>query len=118
MGSQKRLQTLTQKSMKILLQNFLPIITALPLQSQSSTSSNFCLNHADGIYAFKNDCSKFLMCAGNQEFDYDCPSGLFFNPEILACDWAENVDCKDKDDGGDQIVTTETITTEIMTTEN
>ena len=58
------------------------------------------------------------MCAGNQEFEYDCPSGLYFNPEILACDWAYNVECNnDSGTTENNVVTTEIATTEMITTE-
>lgn len=67
---------------------FLAVVSSLPIQN-----SNLCASNSDGIYAVKTDCSKFVMCSSGHEYDYDCPNGLLFNPDILACDWAENTNC-------------------------
>ena len=40
------------------------------------------------------DCSKFLMCSNNRLSIMQCPGTLLFNYAIQACDWPENVDCK------------------------
>jgi len=74
----------------------LAVASSLPVQN-----SDFCETNSDGIYAVKTDCSKFVMCSSGHKFDYDCPHGLLFNPDILACDWAENTNC------GNQINPTE-----------
>ena len=75
---------------------FLAVASSLPIQNL-----DFCTSNSDGIYAVKTDCSKFVMCSSGNEFNYDCPTGLLFNLDILACDWAENTNC------GNQINPTE-----------
>jgi len=48
----------------------------------------------DGIYPVAEDCAKFYQCVnGSQLPCQDCPPGLLFNPEILVCDWPQNVNC-------------------------
>lgn len=46
------------------------------------------------------NCAKFYKCDRNEACEYDCPPGLHFNKDELACDWPwraccdPNVECK------------------------
>ncbi|CAL4096918.1 unnamed protein product [Meganyctiphanes norvegica] len=49
----------------------------------------------EGYFALPQDCSMFYFC-GNSEnawirYNFHCPTGLYFNPSVLACDWPYNV---------------------------
>ncbi|XP_068622753.1 chondroitin proteoglycan 2-like [Battus philenor] len=56
------------------------------------------------------DCDKFYKCTYGQPVEKLCPGNLFFNLELLQCDWQENVNCgnrnipdgsqKSEEDGG------------------
>jgi len=52
-----------------------------------------CKGLDDGLYPMR-DCTKYIECAGGRTFKHQCPSGLYFNPKIKACDWPAHVDCK------------------------
>ncbi|XP_049807256.1 protein obstructor-E-like isoform X1 [Schistocerca nitens] len=39
-------------------------------------------------------CGQFMNCVGGRGFVFDCPEGLAFNPELLRCEWPDQVkDC-------------------------
>ncbi|GJQ76562.1 hypothetical protein Trydic_g2259 [Trypoxylus dichotomus] len=40
-----------------------------------------------------NDCTIFYKCETGVPYQYQCPSPLYFNPEINVCDWPEQVEC-------------------------
>jgi len=52
-----------------------------------------CKGLDDGLYPMR-DCRKYIECAEGRTYKHQCPSGLYFNPKIKACDWPEHVDCK------------------------
>jgi len=53
-----------------------------------------------GIHPHETDCSKYYQCDHGHQFeDQSCPEGLLFNPELLVCDWPENVECGSSDNG-------------------
>merc|ERR1711936_879017 len=52
-----------------------------------------CKGLDDGLYPMR-DCRMYIECAGGRTYKHTCPSGLYFNPKIKACDWPEHVDCK------------------------
>ena len=60
---------------------------------------------APGIHPHETECNKYFMCDhGHRWPDQSCPDGLLFNPDILVCDWPQNVECGSSDDnntGGD-----------------
>jgi len=56
--------------------------------------SSFCNVHGDGIYPDSQACNKFIMCGSGSEYEMLCPPGLFFNPDMLACDWEANINCE------------------------
>jgi len=48
----------------------------------------------DGIYPVPGQCNAFFTCANGIQFEaQSCPPGLLFNPELLVCDWPDNLDC-------------------------
>ena len=52
-----------------------------------------CLVKGDSFFAHPNDCSQFYRCHGATSYFFNCPTGLYFNPDILVCDWPSNVQC-------------------------
>lgn len=54
--------------------------------------SNFRCNH-EGIFEHPHDCTKFIQCAHSGLFIQSCGPGTVFNPSLLVCDWAKNVQC-------------------------
>ncbi|KAG5874285.1 hypothetical protein JTB14_005717 [Gonioctena quinquepunctata] len=50
-----------------------------------------CLTN--GIYADPANCTQFYMCAPYGPVVFQCPSGLFFNPTLLTCDFPETAGC-------------------------
>lgn len=48
-----------------------------------------------GIYtqSIKDDCEQYLMCFNGIPIVQTCAKGLAYNPEIRACDLADNVKC-------------------------
>lgn len=53
---------------------------------------------SDILLPHPDDCSKFIVCVGSKEYDRDCPSGLYFDPNIQTCDWPQHVDCEELED--------------------
>ena len=39
------------------------------------------------------DCNVYQWCIHGKELDQQCPSGLYWNQEVNACDWPRNVNC-------------------------
>jgi len=52
-----------------------------------------CKDLDDGLYPMR-DCTKYIECVGHRTFRHTCPSGLYFDPKIHACNWPDQVDCK------------------------
>lgn len=72
--------------------------TAPPLvdTTTSAPSNTFdpnCLVKGDSFFAHPDDCSQFYRCVGPTPYFFNCPAGLYFNPNILVCDWPANVRC-------------------------
>jgi len=68
--------------------------------------STFCDDRPNGYYRDPEDCSAFYQCWSGLTYYTECPSGLFFNEELIICDWPDNVDCN-------MITTTHTPTTDV-----
>merc|ERR1719283_250586 len=50
----------------------------------------------DHLLPDPDDCDSYYACtSGGEAVSMDCPEGLYFDPRILACNWADNVDCVD-----------------------
>ncbi|UYV70525.1 hypothetical protein LAZ67_7003416 [Cordylochernes scorpioides] len=45
----------------------------------------------EGTFSNPDDCSQFYQCYDDQAFLRACPEDLVFNPNLLACDWPDNV---------------------------
>ena len=55
----------------------------------------FCETYNPGVHADPDNCSGYIMCdMADNTYEMPCPPGLMFNPDILVCDWPENVDCE------------------------
>lgn len=62
-------------------------------------SSATCTGEKGNYYPDPEDCSKFYECFDGVPLHWECPNGLLFNPELLVCDWSDNVDCAASDSG-------------------
>ena len=73
-----------------------PETTTTTTTTTSAPSSSFspnCLMKGDSFFAVPGDCGQFYRCVGATPYFFNCPAGLYFNPNILACDWPFNVEC-------------------------
>lgn len=82
------------------------LVAVSSTQSRRQTSSNFhasavedsarvkCPPGQTGLVPHPFICEKFLNCANGRTFVQDCGPGTVFNPNIQACDWPANVNCK------------------------
>jgi hypothetical protein len=50
-----------------------------------------CPPVGDHWLAIPEDCSKYLVCSHGVPSVLDCPPGLYFRPELRACDYPQNV---------------------------
>lgn len=41
-----------------------------------------------------HDCSGYFICAAGTLIQHSCAPGIYFNPDTLQCDFAENVQCR------------------------
>ncbi|KAL0821214.1 hypothetical protein ABMA28_005821 [Loxostege sticticalis] len=65
-----------------------------PVEQETDWSIELLLVHGD--------CDKFYKCTYGVPVEQNCPSGLFFNTELLQCDWRSNVDCSDRNVPGEE----------------
>ncbi|XP_050074571.1 chitinase-3-like protein 1 [Anopheles maculipalpis] len=47
----------------------------------------------DGYFRDPSNCNKYYRCYSGYKYEFNCPSGLYFNEEKLTCDWPYNVKC-------------------------
>ena len=48
-----------------------------------------------GLHRSDTDCAVYYNCmADGSKFRFPCPAGLFYDPAISACNWAEEVSCQ------------------------
>ncbi|CAG9863438.1 unnamed protein product [Phyllotreta striolata] len=52
-----------------------------------------CVNGFPNYRFYPYDCRKFLGCLSGETKIYSCPTGLYWNEEIKACDVEEKTDC-------------------------
>ena len=45
----------------------------------------------DGLFPDPTRLDRFYSCANGIGWIMDCPYGLYFNPDLLVCDWPNNV---------------------------
>lgn len=51
-----------------------------------------CPEGESGLFPHPTNPGQFLSCANGHTWTMDCPAGLWFNSELLVCDWQANVD--------------------------
>jgi len=56
-------------------------------------SSGDCSTSGNGHFMSVGDCNKYYQCADGIRYDFQCGTGLYFNPTSNNCDWEWNVDC-------------------------
>ncbi|PAV87226.1 hypothetical protein WR25_26212 isoform B [Diploscapter pachys] len=56
-------------------------------------STSDCSSLPNGNYPMGACSAQFLSCSNNLAFIMDCPSSLFYNWAIDACDWPANLGC-------------------------
>lgn len=65
-----------------------------PKEEVSNRDTDVCKGQTSGMVRSPTNCSKFIHCglAGPGQ-EQNCPAGLYFNENIQACDYKENVNC-------------------------
>ncbi|KAL4236351.1 Oviduct-specific glycoprotein [Mactra antiquata] len=61
------------------------------------STDNFCANKENGLYKNTNDCQSYYQCAHTKTYPEYCQPGTLYHAELKVCDWADNVDCDEKD---------------------
>merc|ERR1711915_436334 len=70
----------------------LPIVLeSRELQGRSNITCPADIN--DFLLPDPEDCSQFYYCSNGEPSLYQCPDGLYFNPDLDVCDSPLNVDC-------------------------
>ncbi|EFA00422.1 peritrophic matrix protein 5-A precursor [Tribolium castaneum] len=46
------------------------------------------------LFPYPGDCTKFLECWNGEKVAQECPAGLWFNPNLLVCDYPYHSGCK------------------------
>ncbi|XP_044739287.1 uncharacterized protein LOC123300724 isoform X2 [Chrysoperla carnea] len=72
--------------------------TPVDLSSRLSNRDPECPPGLSGLIAHPYNCELFLNCGSGRTFIQKCGPGTVFNPNILACDYPQNVDCKHTSD--------------------
>lgn len=67
--------------------------TALATTSTEVPSPFQCLQ--TGYFRDPLNCAKFYYCLGTDRYEFDCPSGLYFDVTILACNYSDEVNCRE-----------------------
>jgi chitinase len=76
-----------------------PTSSAIPtISSETTTSSGSgsvvnCDKQGDYYVRDPKDCTKYYRCFSGRKFTFNCASGLFFDPQIIGCNWPELVNC-------------------------
>ncbi|VDI79343.1 Hypothetical predicted protein [Mytilus galloprovincialis] len=60
--------------------------------SNGNTTQSVCSTIQNGHLPNPEDCSSFIQCANGVAHIMPCPLGLHWNPNILNCDFPENVE--------------------------
>ncbi|KAI0214238.1 Acidic mammalian chitinase [Lamellibrachia satsuma] len=50
-----------------------------------------CASRPNGYYANSADCGKYYWCVNGIKYAFDCPSGLYWDPAVDACNWPTEV---------------------------
>ncbi|XP_063382928.1 chondroitin proteoglycan 2-like [Cydia fagiglandana] len=65
-----------------------------------SEASNICAAEgSDGVLVAHENCNQFYKCSEGSPVALDCPLNLLYNYETQQCDWPENVNCEDRNQG-------------------
>lgn len=55
---------------------------------------DMCTNKPNGtILPYENDCASFIQCINGKPLLQQCPTNWLFNPDLLVCDLAKDVNC-------------------------
>jgi len=73
-------------------QNSVTNTTKVPTNPEEPPFDIVC-NENERYIAHPFDCTKFFHCSNGISHLQECPSGLYFNPELNVCDYPRNVDC-------------------------
>ncbi|XP_034652817.1 acidic mammalian chitinase [Drosophila subobscura] len=47
----------------------------------------------DGYFLHSSDCAKYYQCVGGLRYDFECPSGLYFDVITTTCTWPSQTSC-------------------------
>lgn len=75
-----------------------------------------CEKYASGLFPHPTNCRKFLNCDNGRTFIMDCGPGTAFNADLHVCDWPKNVNCGDRENGGEGHEVTHNVNGEDHTT--
>ncbi|XP_047996188.1 chondroitin proteoglycan-2-like [Leguminivora glycinivorella] len=56
---------------------------------------------SDGVLVAHENCNQFYKCSEGSPVTLNCYGNLLYNYETEQCDWPENVNCEDRNQGGD-----------------
>ncbi|XP_063367791.1 GATA zinc finger domain-containing protein 14-like [Cydia amplana] len=66
-----------------------------------SEASEICAAEgSDGVLVAHENCNQFYKCSEGSPVALDCPLNLLYNYANEQCDWPENVNCEDRNQGG------------------
>lgn len=65
----------------------------VPTTRPSTTSQPLNCKGHDGCFPKPGNCEQFIVCSNGIAHIMNCPSGLYFNPTTLVCDYESIVDC-------------------------
>ncbi|KAF9422502.1 hypothetical protein HW555_001900 [Spodoptera exigua] len=69
----------------------------IPAENSDVNDNNFanqsCSGKDDDIIFAHENCNQFYKCVDRHMEPMFCPSGLYYNTILKACDWPINVDC-------------------------
>uniref|UniRef100_A0A182NJ73 chitinase n=1 Tax=Anopheles dirus TaxID=7168 RepID=A0A182NJ73_9DIPT len=64
--------------------------------AQPPSADRPCAGGQVGFVPHPTDCSRYFMCVNDDTaFEFSCPAGTLFDPNINVCNWADNVTCGD-----------------------
>ncbi|CAG9133187.1 unnamed protein product [Plutella xylostella] len=73
-----------------------PVNDEIHRKYNSSAVEACAAEDSDGKLLPHANCSKFYECAHRLPYAFDCYTGLLYNTQKEQCDWAEDVDCGDR----------------------
>ena len=77
--------------------------TSAPLLAVDATAQSFVSAQDDpctvtcepGVQYYPNpaDCGRFCQCSNGRPYNMACSGNLYFNPDLLTCDYPANANC-------------------------